>query len=81
MIAKFSLHNKTKKFPELIHIHCKCLRKQPKSWHFLYSQLMHFSLHKEILYFSNRITQAFLGNFKPKQFPHLENKNKRVKTY
>lgn len=40
-----------------------------------------FPLHREIPYFSNRITQPFLRNFKPKQIPHLENKNKRVKTY
>lgn len=72
MIAKFTLRDKTKKFPELIHIHCKCLRKQSRSWHFLSPQLMHFPLHKEIVYFSNRITQAFLRKAKTISSPRKQ---------
>lgn len=54
--------------------------KQYGSWHFLAPSLTLYPLHKEILCFSDRITQAFLRSFKPNRFAHLERKNKRVKT-
>lgn len=65
VMAEFTLHDKTERLPEWIHIHYECLRKQSGSWHILAPNLMLYPLYKEILCFSDRITQAFLGSFRP----------------
>lgn len=59
VMAEFTHHNKTKRFPQLTHTHLKCLRSQSVNWCFLAPSLMPYPLHIEIPCFSGRIAQAF----------------------
>lgn len=59
VMAEFTRHNKTKRFPQLTRIHFKCLRSHSATWCFLAPSLMPYPLHTEIPCFSWRVSQGF----------------------
>lgn len=80
--CNYCVHEETKRFPEWIHVCHECVRTQSVSWPFLAPNLMLFSITQRNSAFPSwdRIAQDFPGSFNTNQFPHPENKNKRVVT-